>query len=390
MKFSQESTDEFIVTLEGAVAPIDPIDRGDHHRARLQIEVRRIYRTSAWVGPIGAGALTIVAVGLLRGDLPAGRLLAWAGFVAVGVGGQAMSVVSPSIRGWEASSGLPRTTYVAHGVIGVAYGLLPWLDADMVDRSDLRWLALMLMFAMSAGVASGLNGLDVLGLCVLAPMWTIGPLALFLHGEWLVAVGGLLFLAIQIVDQRRSGVLWRELIALRLEQERRTEQQRWIAQHDDLTGLLNRAGVMAALAQTRGRSAAAMYVDLDHFKAVNDRMGHPAGDEVLVEVARRLRETVRDDDVVGRLGGDEFFIVFHRPLTSDRIDALGSQIIESIEVPIETASGRAEVSASVGAATIDGRVESGDQLMAHADHALLRAKRRGRNRVETHGGAVSM
>ncbi len=376
--------DNSYVSPEEQRATVVADDPSDVDRARLHDELRRLFATSAWVGPVGTTALTVLVAGVVWSEIDRTSLVVWIAVVAVAVIGQVLSIAVPSIRRRRADSGLPKLTHWSHLLIGLAFGSVLMLDRQMVERADLRWFGLMAMFALSAGVSTGLAGLNSLALRVLVPTWLMGSAVLFVNGQWLMGGSAAAFLIICVVDQHRSGEVWRELVTLRLDQERRTEQQRWIAQHDDLTGLLNRAGIVSAVDAAAGRSATAMYVDLDQFKEVNDRLGHAAGDEVLVEVARRLRAAVRDDDAVGRLGGDEFLVVFGRELHRDRSASLGAELIESIERPIETSAGIAEVSASVGVATLPARHNDGEALMVRADHALLLAKRRGRRRVEHH------
>lgn len=363
---------------ERSVPTLDVVDDG----ARIAEEVRRIYLSGAWVGPIGTAALTTIVATVLWDRISRPALAVWAAVLGVAVVVLFALPWSRRLRRWESPTGIPRLAYPAHLLIGVAYGALFWLDPAMTDVAELTWIGLMAMCALSAGVTSGLNGLNTLGLRVVVPTWLLGSLALMIGGDWLVGSGGFLFLAIQVVDQRRTGDLWREMVTLRVDEERRSEEQRWLAEHDTMTGLLNRAGMLRELEQRPGGPTTAMFVDLDHFKQVNDQYGHAAGDQVLVEVARRLVAQVRDTDAVARLGGDEFFIAFGDPLAPDRLHRVGRQILDAVHEPIVTSEGVAEVSVSIGAATTESEPGDPAPLMAHADHALLMAKRRGRNCVE--------
>jgi diguanylate cyclase (GGDEF)-like protein len=158
-----------------------------------------------------------------------------------------------------------------------------------------------------------------------------------------------------------------------------------LAVFDELTGIANRRQFMqvaerdTATAIRAGRSLAVLMVDIDHFKRVNDTYGHPTGDDVIRTVALRLAAQLRQTDLVGRYGGEEFAAVLQ--------DAgLGSGLPERLracigELPIETQSGPLEVTVSVGVS----RLETGDanlkDLLARADQALYEAKRAGRNRV---------
>ena len=169
----------------------------------------------------------------------------------------------------------------------------------------------------------------------------------------------------------------------RSERETRVEQ---LAFHDSLTGLPNRVlfedRVTQAVAAARryDRGFALMYLDLDDFKSVNDDLGHPAGDLLLRAVAERLRTTVRQSDTVARFGGDEFVIL--QPVTHGLPDAadLAGKIVAAMQTPFELNGTARTIRASVGIALYPGEGDSMDTLLEHADRALYRAKRAGRNR----------
>jgi diguanylate cyclase (GGDEF)-like protein len=153
------------------------------------------------------------------------------------------------------------------------------------------------------------------------------------------------------------------------------------AGHDVLTGLVNRAALLAELeAALRNRRRqpergfAVHFVDLDHFKEVNDSLGHLAGDAVLKGVAERLREATREDDLVARLGGDEM-VVLQKHLTSvAAAETLASRIIASIGRPMEVAGRQLTLGASIGVAMADPATESAEELLSRADRAMYRAK----------------
>ena len=165
------------------------------------------------------------------------------------------------------------------------------------------------------------------------------------------------------------------------------ESLRHQAHHDALTGLPNRAllqdRVMRALARDRqdGRQLALLLCDLDGFKVINDGLGHQAGDEVLVELAIRLRNCARPGDTVARLSGDEFVILVHG-VDPPGIDAIGERIMRAVAYPVEISGGqRVTTSMSIGVAV----AEPGDdshRLLRDADAALYRAKDLGRGRLE--------
>lgn len=160
------------------------------------------------------------------------------------------------------------------------------------------------------------------------------------------------------------------------------------AAHDALTALPNRASATEQLragmarCQRDGRGLAVLFVDVDHFKRVNDTAGHAAGDRVLVEAARRMRSSVRQGDVVCRLGGDEFLVIMESVADEASAEAVGRRLVEALSEPIDIGGRTVSVSASVGVAlSLDGGVDA-DRLLREADEALYRAKRAGRGRVE--------
>ncbi|WP_420450509.1 diguanylate cyclase domain-containing protein [Ilumatobacter sp.] len=171
------------------------------------------------------------------------------------------------------------------------------------------------------------------------------------------------------------------------EQKAREAALRRAATHDPLTGLANRAGFVEALLDANGRTGALMYVDIDHFKAVNDAHGHGAGDDVLVEVARRVGSCVPEGSVVARVGGDEIVVwVPDGTAAADQIAGRVVSAISSAPVAIERAvSGheRCRVSVTIGVAT--GRADEAEELIRRADAALYVAKAGGRDGFHVDG-----
>jgi diguanylate cyclase (GGDEF)-like protein len=156
------------------------------------------------------------------------------------------------------------------------------------------------------------------------------------------------------------------------------------ALHDPVTGLANRrqfvAQAEAALAaRLEPGSIAALFIDLDDFKSINDDFGHAAGDEALMMVAQRIRGALRDGDLAARLGGDEFGVLV-LGLTGRDAMTVGDRIMAELARPLELSSGRVLVGASIGTA-IDGPGDGGvDELLGNADVAMYRAKGLGTGR----------
>ncbi|HEX2903165.1 MAG TPA: EAL domain-containing protein [Jatrophihabitans sp.] len=158
------------------------------------------------------------------------------------------------------------------------------------------------------------------------------------------------------------------------------ESLRRQAEEDPLTGLANRAYLNRLLHQhaVGRRSGSVLFIDLDGFKLINDSCGHEVGDEVLMEVAHRLRVTVRPTDTVARLGGDEFVVL----CTGVDADRLAERVSTALDEAILTAAGPVRVTASIGIA--DGQIPMNDptELLRRADTAMYRAKRLGKDRRE--------
>lgn len=196
-----------------------------------------------------------------------------------------------------------------------------------------------------------------------------------------------------------EGSLVLEAAALREADRRRLAELSHQAFHDELTGLPNRTLLMDRIAHALARAernpeaVAVLFVDLDRFKPVNDRLGHDAGDTILVEVARRIETSVRPGDTVARLAGDEFVVVLED--VSDREEAahVASRVVEELGRPYETARDRVTVTASVGIALgMPGEVDAED-LLRRADIAMYRVKASGGAAHEFHevlGGAPSV
>ncbi len=166
--------------------------------------------------------------------------------------------------------------------------------------------------------------------------------------------------------------------------ERRALEQRLAeeARRDPLTGVANRKELFEVLPPIleSGSLTAALYVDLDGFKDVNDSFGHTLGDELLCTVAGRVRGAIRAIDTLARVGGDEFVVICRDLDEADEAIAIGERIREVLAQPFGLAVGPVSVDASIGIAF--GRGADADDLLARADQALYRAKRKGRGRIE--------
>lgn len=162
------------------------------------------------------------------------------------------------------------------------------------------------------------------------------------------------------------------------------------ASHDVQTGLANRESLRTRLSQRLGcppESAAyvgVLFCDIDNLKPINDRYGHLAGDAVIAAIASRLERAVRRQDVVARVGGDEFVIVLDHCATVEELGVVARNVHAAAGHPVETATGSIEVTITVGAVLAESTAGT-DEALARADAALYRAKRSGRNRICVEG-----
>jgi diguanylate cyclase (GGDEF)-like protein len=166
------------------------------------------------------------------------------------------------------------------------------------------------------------------------------------------------------------------------------EHASFMSAHDQLTGLPNRRlfhdRLEQALARGRreGGRVAVFYLDLDHFKIINDLFGHPAGDATLRTVAERLRKCLRESDTLARLGGDEFAVIQPVIRRAEDADALGKTMLAAIEPPIDLCGRLHHIGISIGVALSEiGAPNQPDELIKQADIALYQAKEHGRSRV---------
>ena len=192
------------------------------------------------------------------------------------------------------------------------------------------------------------------------------------------------------------------LVGLMVRHMRRTEhaiaagetQLRHLALHDPVCGLPNRIyfgeRLETVIDEVRhgGPLAAVFYIDLDHFKDVNDTLGHHIGDELILKVTQRLSWVMRGDDLVARLGGDEFAIITSCASDSYTLQATAGRIIAAICAPYAIKGHNIVIGASIGIAVIDRRAGDAGDILRYADMALYRAKNEGRNRACIYDAAM--
>lgn len=292
--------------------------------------------------------------------------------------------------GWSADrwpDGVTYVTGVAHGrglhdYAGLGWTVIARQPANVVfaETNRLRLtiigsgILLALLFSAIGWFAAGR---------IARPLGAIADAAGRIgHGERGVAipdVGG-------ATEIRRLSVALRDMVDSLINKDAALMRLEDIAYEDRLTALPNRRyfeQYVEASAGSGGGSATVMYIDLDGFKPVNDRLGHDAGDAVLRQVGGRLASIFRDDDVIARLGGDEFAAVLPRRAGRPAPDTeeLASRIIAAVNEPVSIDGEKVRVGCSIGIASWP--EDDGDMatVMRHADAALYQAKRDGRNRA---------
>lgn len=291
----------------------------------------------------------------------------------------------------------PRS-YRVFGWLATAFVVLAF--ANLADLIGFGWLVAMIgnlifvgaaVFTLVAAFLAWRRGSRAAGWFLIA--WTLleaftiatairllvaepeGAEALLYYGLPLSMVVAAAFVALGVADRLRE-----QRVAL-TDAERR-------AQTDPLTGVLNRRSIVERLeaacarAQARGLPISLLFIDLDHFKEINDNFGHPAGDACLHAIIKPIQAELRQSDVVGRYGGEEFVVILSsadvaaaRPI-AERIRARVAEIkVEGFGTPIQ-------LTCSIGVATSDMLGVWGESLIARADAAVYAAKKSGRNRVQ--------
>ena len=199
------------------------------------------------------------------------------------------------------------------------------------------------------------------------------------------ALGIIISLVIAIIFSLLLNRIIREPERLRVVVKKKTEALEQLAFHDDLTGLANRRFLSGQLIQAirnlkrHEGHIAILYLDLDDFKRINDSMGHETGDRLLQQVAQRINNTIRDNDIVARMGGDEFAVILLDLNTPDEARIIAEKIIENVRRPMHLDQREIVISASVGATLAPDDSQSIVALFRNADLAMFDSKRAGKN-----------
>ena len=332
------------------------------------VKARNGHYTYSNVLSTSSGNVIMVAVPFIA---PGGRRV-WAGSITVGqISALAKGYLTSALGLSEGSAFLIDSSRVAIASTG---GVAP---GTVLNDSA---------FAALKGNTGTLNGYDYATYPVPNTTWRVAfqaptavllaPLTSTRHAAWQ------LFSAFALAMLCVVG-----LAALALRSSRRLAHERL---HDGLTGLPNRALFInhteraLAAVRTRGGELAALFIDLDRFKEVNDTHGHAVGDTVLTLVAKRLIEAVRSCDVVGRLGGDEFLILCLDLVDHEQGIEIAQRVQQVLAAPYEVGRFTLTVDCSIGIAFYagEGRLDAGN-LIHYADVAMYQAKQHGRARIES-------
>ncbi len=177
--------------------------------------------------------------------------------------------------------------------------------------------------------------------------------------------------------------------------EKQSKLLKYQANHDALTDLPNRAYFQQKVIDTinssnkHNRNFALLFLDLDHFKDINDSLGHYIGDQVLKEFARRLQKNIRHDDMLARLGGDEFIIILNNIKKIADISTVANKIIKTMQKPMHLASRELHITTSIGISLYSEHTQDKSELIKFADTAMYKAKEEGRNTYQIYSSDMS-
>ena len=281
---------------------------------------------------------------------------------------------------------------------GLAWGSLAVIGLPSARHVDLRAVYLLFVCGTSATYVVGASARRLYYYTSQLPMLVLVAAAFMSQGDRVTRLLGwavpIYFAVMTSLHHEVHGVVVSEFQLRERNDEasaRLREANTRLAKQalrDELTGLPNRAAfadqLERAVAAARRDSSliGVLYFDIDHFKFVNDSLGHRAGDELLVGVAERVLSFMRRSDMLARLGGDEFTMLLDRLHDGSEAIAIAERVAECFAAPFEISGRRFNVSASIGIATNLNPADDAETLLSNADAAQYRAKEGGRNRIE--------
>ena len=325
--------------------------------------------------PVGDVLLIGVAMGLLTtpgARTPSFRLLA-ASLLLLLVADEIYAV--QTLAGTYESGGSVDSLYIVAYLLFGASALHPSMR-QLTDPHPVAvtWLGPVRLLSLAVAMLTG------------PALVTLGPTG---DGSLFVVAIGTAVLSLLVLVRLAGlvGLLERDVAARRILEARLSYQ----AFHDPLTGLSNRRRFVehadAALrARPRSGSVAALFLDLDDFKTINDSRGHAAGDELLTAVAERLQHELRDGDLAARLGGDEFGVLLTDIPDGAYAATVADRLLAALATPFDVAGQPATIGASIGIALYDPAMTSVDDLLGEADVAMYQAKALGKGRHQRFSG----
>ncbi|MES2364584.1 MAG: EAL domain-containing protein [Pseudomonadota bacterium] len=380
-------------TLEALLA-VWLLNRFDKFQSNLE-RVHDVIKLALFAAPISSlvGAAAGVATLAIYGQLPEAHLIqtGWSSWLANIIG--FLLFAPPIMVGWHTwrsgNRSAPVLEFWAVLALMLILTSLPIVGLDILPGLN-GGHYLLFVFVIWAALRLGLPATTLVTLCAAA--LAIVP-AIMSNGALVdyIAYPLLVNLQVMLIMIALSGLLVAAAITERKLTEWRLDQ---LARFDPLTGLANRAAFqeyldrVTAHAQRHGGNVALLYLDLDHFKNINDTLGHQAGDELLRIVAARIKAGVRNEDYVARLGGDEFTVLVVGNQAARAAASVAQKILETLNEPINLLGRDYIVSASIGISALRGSVtttggtvvlDDAQELMRQADTAMYRAKRQ-------HGG----
>jgi len=275
-----------------------------------------------------------------------------------------------------------------------------WLFTHLGTQDTWRMRATRIGAAFAMGL--GISGMHYIGMAAsrfAANSYCINPgIGSSMDSRWLALVIATLtlgLLAITTILLVYDAHLESNVRRYNEMLEQANARLRHAATHDALTGLPNRVLLADRLRQAIARSSrhqmrfAVLVVDLDRFKAINDSLGHIAGDELLQEVARRLSALLRKEDSLARLGGDEFVLLIHEVSTPQDAEEVARKVLSQVAWPVQLAGLDVHVSPSIGICLCPDDGVDSETLLQHADAAMYHAKKKGRNTYQFFAPAMN-
>jgi diguanylate cyclase (GGDEF)-like protein len=404
-------------------------------RLAARVAANEGHGASIWVGigaiAMGIGVWSMHFIGMLAFSLPIplaydipttltslAVAILTSGFALAITGGQRLEVARLGIGALAMGAGISTMHYLGMGAITIvpAISYDPLLVAlSILIAVSASFVALWLFFRLREGQSlhrrlARIAAAVVMGLAISGMHYTGMAASHFASGSlcrggvtfqdtWLAALIGtfaLGILALTLVTAVYDAHLQSRTRSHSLRLEQANAELQHQATHDALTGLpnrvlfLDRLGREIAYGQREERNFAVLVVDLDRFKVINDTLGHAAGDQLLIDIARRLSLTIRSVDTVARTGGDEFLVLIPGIREPAYAAVVAAKLLAELDQPVSIGATEVHTSGSVGISVYPADGVDADTLLAHADEAMYFAKQSGRNSFQFFDAGMSV